>query len=60
MSSTPVRVSKLETSRPGVAAFNFQIPLAKLPAGRYVSQASVIDENGKKFSFPRNSIVVLP
>jgi VWFA-related protein len=60
MSSATVRVNKLETSRPGVAAFSFQIPLSRLPAGRYISQASVIDENGKKFSFPRNSIVVLP
>jgi len=60
LSSQPVRVNKMESSRPGVAAFNFQIPLSRLPAGRYISQASVIDENGKKFSFPRNSIVVLP
>jgi VWFA-related protein len=60
LASQAVRVNKLETSRPGVAEFSFQIPLSRLPAGRYISQASVIDETGKKFSFPRNSIVVLP
>ncbi len=58
-SSPPLRVSKLATSRPGVAPFAFQIPLAKLPPGQYVSQVSVIDENGRKFAFPRNEIVLL-
>jgi VWFA-related protein len=61
LASQPVRVNRLDsTTRPGVAAFNFQIPLNRLPAGSYISQANVIDETGKKFSFPRNSIVVLP
>jgi hypothetical protein len=58
-SSRPVRVNKLATSRPGVAPFSFQIPLGRLPAGRYVSQVNVIDETGKKFAFPRNEIVLL-
>jgi len=61
LASQTVRINRLDNvSRPGVAAFNFQIPLNRLPAGSYVSQANVIDETGKKFSFPRNSIVVLP
>ena len=58
--SQPVRVNKLATNRPGVAAFSFQIPLARLEAGEYVSQVDVIDELGQKFAFPRNSIVLLP
>jgi hypothetical protein len=58
-SSPPLRVVKLATSRPGVAPFAFQIPLAKLPPGQYVSQVSVIDENGRKFAFPRNEVVLL-
>ncbi len=57
--SRPVRVNKLGTSRPGVAPFAFQIPLAKLPPGQYTSQVNVIDETGKKFAFPRNEIVLL-
>jgi hypothetical protein len=58
-SSPPVRLAKLGTSRPGVAPFAFQIPLAKLPPGQYISQVNVIDETGRKFAFPRNEIVLL-
>ncbi len=59
-SSAPVRLTKLGTTRPGVAPFSFQIPLAKLQPGQYVSQVNVIDEQGRKFAFPRNSLVLLP
>jgi len=59
-SSAPLRLNKLGTSRPGVAPFSFQIPLAKLQPGQYVSQVNVIDETGRKFAFPRNSLVLLP
>jgi VWFA-related protein len=58
--SQAVRLNKLGTSRPGVVPFSFQVPLAKMTAGQYVSQVSVIDETGRKFAFPRNEIVVLP
>jgi VWFA-related protein len=58
--SQPVRVNKLATNRPGVAPFSFQIPLARLQPGEYISQVDVIDQTGQKFAFPRNSIVVLP
>ena len=57
--SRPLRLTKLATSRPGVAQFAFQIPLAKLPPGQYISQVNVIDENGRKFAFLRNKIVLL-
>jgi hypothetical protein len=42
-----------------VAQFAFQIPLAKLPPGQYISQVNVIDETGRKFAFLRNNIVLL-
>jgi len=58
--SQPSRVNKLATTRPGVVAFNFQVPLARMAAGEYISQVDVIDEFGKKFAFPRNTLVVLP
>ena len=58
--SPPIRVNQLAASRPGVAAFSFQIPLARLAAGQYVSQVNVIDELGHKFAFPRNALAVLP
>ena len=57
--SRPLRLNKLSTSRPGVAQFTFQIPLAKLPPGQYISQVNVIDETGRKFAFLRNKIVLL-
>jgi hypothetical protein len=57
--SAPVRQNKLADKRPGVAQFSFQIPLAKLAAGQYISQVSIIDETGHKFAFPRNEIVLL-
>lgn len=57
--SAPVRQNKLADKRPGVAQFSFQIPLAKLAAGQYISQVTVIDETGRKFAFPRNQIVLL-
>jgi VWFA-related protein len=57
--STPVRQNKLVDKRPGVAQFTFQIPLAKLAPGQYISQVNVIDETGHKFAFPRNEIVLL-
>lgn len=60
ISSEPVHATKLATNRPGVMPFSFQIPLASLQPGEYISQVNVIDELGRKFAFPRQSIVVLP
>jgi VWFA-related protein len=57
--SAPVRQNKLVDKRPGVAQFSFQIPLAKLAPGQYISQVNVIDETGHKFAFPRNEMVLL-
>ncbi len=58
--SVPMEVKKLSPLRPGMAPFTFQIPLAKIPTGQYTAQVSVIDETGKKFAFPRRSIIILP
>src|SRR5665213_338325 len=60
LTSRPVRVDKLSTSRPGVAPFRFEIPLNPLQPGEYISQVDVIDQLGQKFAFPRSSMVVLP
>ena len=58
--SAPAEVKKLDSGRPGVARFLFQIPLAKLPAGQYTTQVNIFDTTGKKFATPRNAIYVLP
>jgi len=59
-SSMPAHQDKLTPNRPGVTSFSFQMPLAKMAAGQYTAQVNVIDEAGKRFAFPRSSIVVLP
>lgn len=58
--SAPLGRSELKTARRGVVPFLFQIPLAKMPPGMYVSQVNIIDELARKFAFPRSTIVVLP
>lgn len=60
LTSRPVRVDKLSSSRPGVAPFSFEIPLNRLQPGEYIFQVDVIDQLGQKFAFPRSSMVVLP
>ncbi len=59
-SSMPAIQNKLTPNRPGVASFSFQVPLAKLNAGQYTAQINVIDEAGKRFAFPRSTIILLP
>lgn len=59
-SSMPANQTKMTPNRPGVASFNFQVPLAKINAGQYTAQINVIDEAGKRFAFPRSTIIVLP
>ncbi len=56
--ATPVRRTRLETSRPGVVPFSLQIPLAALDSGEYTSQVTIIDEVGRRFALLRNSIYV--
>ncbi|HUS07900.1 MAG TPA: VWA domain-containing protein [Bryobacteraceae bacterium] len=38
----------------------FQVPLAKLAPGQYTCQINIVDEVGRKFAFPRGSVVLLP
>jgi VWFA-related protein len=59
-SSMPANQTKLTPNRPGVASFSFQVPLAQMAAGQYTAQINVIDEAGKRFAFPRSTIIVLP
>jgi hypothetical protein len=58
--SPATQVSKMGANRQSFAAFDFTIPLANLPAGRYTAQVNVIDETGRKFGYARNAIIVLP
>jgi len=58
--SSSVRVIAGAPRRPGVLPVQFQVPLEKLAAGRYTCQITLVDEVGKKFAFPRASVVLLP
>jgi VWFA-related protein len=57
--SAPVRMTKPKSGRQNTLAFEFQMPLANIPAGRYTCQVSVIDEQARKFGYARSPLVVL-
>lgn len=57
--SKPVRANRLNTDHPEILPMNLQLPVNQLTPGRYTCQLNVIDEFGKKFAFPRTSMVVL-
>jgi VWFA-related protein len=58
--SAPVRLTQLAASRSSTLPIQFQLPLAKLGPGKYTCQVSVVDELGRKFSFARTPLVLLP
>jgi VWFA-related protein len=58
--SNSIRVTESLPKRPGVMPVQFQVPLEKLTAGPYICQISLVDEVGKKFAFPRATVVLLP
>ncbi len=58
--SAPVRLSQLTAGRSSALPVQFQVPLAKLNPGKYTCQVSVIDEQAKRFAFPRADLVLLP
>ncbi|HZU24453.1 MAG TPA: VWA domain-containing protein [Bryobacteraceae bacterium] len=55
-----VRLDDTAPKRAGTLPIQFQMPLAKLPPGRYVCQVNVVDQIGKKFAFSRAPLVLLP
>lgn len=58
--SEPVRLETFIPKRGQTLPVRFQAPLSQLAAGRYTAQINLIDETGKKFSFQRTEIVILP
>jgi VWFA-related protein len=58
--SQPVRLDQFAMKRGQTLPVKFQAPLAQLAAGRYTCQIDIVDETGRKFSFARTEIVVLP
>ena len=56
----PVRAREAPAPRTQALPVQFQIPLKPLAAGAYTCQVNVVDEAGRKFSFPRARLVLLP
>jgi hypothetical protein len=54
----PVKATELVATRPDAVPVQIQIPLKNVAPGRYVCQLNVIDEVGRKFAFPRTSVVI--
>jgi VWFA-related protein len=52
----PTRVRRLTGTRTPI---ELSVPLASLKPGRYTVQLTVVDEIGKKFAFPRATLVIL-
>ena len=56
--ASPVEATDLASTRPNAVPVQIQVPLKTLAPGRYTCQLNVVDEVGRKFSFPRQAIVV--
>jgi VWFA-related protein len=57
--STPVRLNDVAAGRSSTVPLQFQVPLDKLTTGKYVAQVNIIDEQAKKFAFPRTDLILL-
>ncbi len=58
--SKPVEVRQMAASRAQTLPLQFHLPLQGLRPGSYTCQVNVVDEVGRKFSFPRAGLVLLP
>jgi len=59
LETAPVRVNRLNAKRPGVVPLRLETQLQGLAAGQYTCQVNVIDQLGRKFAFPRSTVVML-
>jgi uncharacterized protein (DUF2141 family) len=54
-----VRVNRLESKRDNVLPVRLRISFDDLKPGQYICQINIIDELGRKFSFPRTLLLVM-
>jgi len=54
----PVDATQLAGTRPEAVPVQIEVPLKNVTRGEYVCQLNVVDEVGRKFAFPRASIIV--
>ena len=57
--SQPARAIRLGARGESTVPLRLQLPLKDLKPGTYVCQVNVIDELGKKFAFPRTSLMII-
>jgi len=57
--SSAVRANKLNATRDATLPVWLTVPLKDVPLGKYDCQVNLIDDFGRKFSFPRAAIAVL-
>ncbi len=57
--TSSVRVSQLALKRNNALPVQFQVSLAKLLPGKYICQVNLIDEQARRFAFPRTEMVLL-
>jgi VWFA-related protein len=57
--STPIRLGEIAEGRPSTVPLQFQVPLDKLTAGKYIAQVNIIDQQAKRFAFPRTELILL-
>jgi VWFA-related protein len=58
--SPTVRANRLTESRDATLPVWLQVPLTNIRPGKYACQVNLIDDFGRKFSFERAAIAVLP
>ena len=54
-----VHVQSVSATRNHMAPVRFEIPLASIKPGSYISQVNLVDEAGQKFAFARSPLVLL-
>jgi VWFA-related protein len=54
----PLKATQVVATRPNAVPVQLLVPLKGLAPGRYTCQINVIDEVGRKFAFPRSTMVV--
>jgi VWFA-related protein len=59
LETPPVRATRLDPQRPAALPVWLELPVDKIPAGKYECQVNLIDEFGSKFAFPRSSFAIV-
>ncbi len=60
LETQPIRANRPDAKRESTLPLSLTAQTSTLKPGEYVCQVNVIDEFGRKFAFPRTSLVILP